>query len=189
MSSLINRISTDHEHLLRLLECLDFEVSGYREDSQHTPKLSIILDALDYLHNYPDSFHHPLESRLLSRLRPRLSDAEARSIFEQIEVEHEEIGILTTRLINTFKNIEQDQVVPVNQLLSDCQRYSELQRQHIRKENRVMLPAMKEYLEESDYELVEEALKENPDPLFGSHVWESYEALYQHILQSQSESV
>ncbi|WP_034833528.1 hemerythrin domain-containing protein [Endozoicomonas numazuensis] len=182
MSLLIDRLVKDHEQLLRLLDCLDHEVSGYRDDSQHTPKVWLILDALDYLHNYPDSFHHPLESRLLSRLRPRLTDADQRAAIEEVEAEHEEIHQLTTSLIDRFSALTMDQIIPINQLLADYQKYVELQRAHIQKENRVLIPAMKTILTEEDFKLVNETLKDTPDPLFGSHVWESYENLYQFVV-------
>ncbi len=37
MSLPINRLVKDHEHLLRLLDCLDH--AGYKDDSQRTPKV------------------------------------------------------------------------------------------------------------------------------------------------------
>ncbi|WP_252178909.1 hemerythrin domain-containing protein [Endozoicomonas sp. 4G] len=183
MSLLIDRLVKDHEHLLRLLDCLDYEVSGYRDDSEHTPKVWLILDALDYLHHYPDCFHHPLESRLLSRLRPRLTDASQRAVMAEVEAEHKEIRQLTTSLIERFNALAMDQIIPVNQLLADYQKYVELQRTHIRKENRVLIPAMKAILTEEDFSQVGEALKGTPDPLFGSHTWESYENLYQFVVE------
>ncbi|WP_257274924.1 MULTISPECIES: hemerythrin domain-containing protein [unclassified Endozoicomonas] len=189
MSLLINRLVKDHEHLLRLLDCLDHEVSGYKDESEHTPRLWLILDALDYLHNYPDSFHHPLESRLLSRLRPRLTDASQRAVMAEVEAEHKEIRQFTTSLIERFSALSMDQVIPVNQLLADYQKYVELQRAHIKKENRVLIPAMKAILTEEDFKQVNEALKVTPDPLFGSHTWESYENLYQFVVGVPVEQV
>ncbi|TMN76054.1 hypothetical protein, partial [Pseudoalteromonas sp. S410] len=68
--------------------------------------------------------------------------------------EHEEIHQLTTSLIERFSALTMDQIIPVNQLLADYQKYVELQRAHIKKENRVLIPAMKAILTEEDFKLV-----------------------------------
>ncbi len=184
MSKLIERIVQDHEHIARLLDCLDYEVAGYREGAEYSPKLSVIQDALDYLHNYSDVFHHPLESRLMTRLRPRLEDGEYRSSFELIEKQHKQIGDLSGELLKRFNSIAADQVVPINLLLSQYQMYSKLQRDHMVAEDKYMIPAMKRYLTKADLSLVEKELRENPDPLFGVHTWEAYENLYQHVMEN-----
>ncbi len=87
----------------------------------------------------------------------------------EVEAEHKEIRQLTTSLIERFNALAMDQVIPVNQLLAEYQKYVELQRAHIKKENRVLIPAIKAILTEEDLKQVSEALKETPDPLFGTH--------------------
>ena len=187
MSLLIDRIIKDHEHLTRLLVCLNKEIAGYKEGASQRPRLSIIVDALDYLHNYPDSFHHPLESRLLTRLRPRITDGHLREKLEVIEEQHHEISLMTNSLIERFHAIQDDHIVPIDPLLADYQRYSDLQMNHLKLENTTMIPALKELLTEDDLEAVAEAMKENPDPLFGAHLWDSYEVLYEFIISTEKE--
>lgn len=183
MSRLIERIIQDHEHIARLLDCLDYEVAGYREGSEYAPKLPIIQDALDYLHHYCDAFHHPLESRLMARLRPRLKALEHRVNFELIEKQHKQIRELSGKILESFNRIAADQVLPVNVLLSEYQLYSKLQRSHMKAEQDYMIPAMRTYLTDKDLTHVEQEIRDNPDPLFGAHVWESYEDLYHHVVK------
>ncbi|WP_263322326.1 hemerythrin domain-containing protein [Endozoicomonas sp. Mp262] len=183
MSRLIERIIQDHEHIARLLDCLDYEVAGYREGADYSPKLPIIQDALDYLYNYCDVFHHPLESRLMARLRPKLKEVEHRVNFELIEEQHKQIRDLSGKLLESFNRISFDQVIPINLLLSEYQLYSKLQRSHMRAEQNYMIPAMQTYLTGEDLLSVEEEIRAHPDPLFGAHIWEAYEDLYQHILK------
>ncbi len=187
MTTVIDRIIQDHQHLSRLLDCLDYEVSGYREGSDHAPDLPIILEALDYLNNYPNTFHHPLETRLMARLRPRLIEKSARIQFDLIEQQHKQIEALTQKLMADFTIVAADQVVPVNLLLAECRLYSEFQRDHMKLENEIMIPAMKKLLTEEDFALVEDDLRHNPDPLFGAHLWENYESLYEYVVTQSSE--
>lgn len=187
MTTVIDRIVDDHQHMSRLLKCLDHEVAGYREDTDYTPKLDIILEALDYMHNYPDAFHHPLESRLMARLRPRLGGRQERIRFDLIEEQHKQITALTQKLIDEFNTIASDQVIPVNLLLAEYSLYSELQKDHMRQENTYMIPVMQELLTKEDLAVIEDDLRQMSDPLFGSHLWEAYQDLYRYVIEWENE--
>ena len=187
MTTVIDRIIHDHQHIARLLNCLDSEVAGYREENDRNPKVTIILEALDYLHNYPDAFHHPLESRLMARLRPRLTSRQDRVQFDLLEEQHKQITALTQKLINNFSTIASDQVIPINLLLAEYALYSELQKDHMEVENAYMIPAMNNLLTEEDLAVVEDDLRQMSDPLFGSHLWEAYHELYDYVMEWEAE--
>ncbi|OED41392.1 hypothetical protein ACH42_14075 [Endozoicomonas sp. (ex Bugula neritina AB1)] len=187
MPTVIDRIINDHQHLTRLLKCLDYEIAGYREETNYTPQLPIIIEALDYMHHYPDAFHHPLESRLMARLRAKLTGRNERIQFDMIEEQHKQITAMTQKLIDDFNTIASDQIISINQLLAEYALYSELQKDHMENENRYMIPAMKELLTPEDLAIVEDDFKQMSDPLFGSHLWEAYEGLYKYILEKEEE--
>ncbi len=184
MDKLIERITVDHEHILKLLQAVDYEIKGYDSDSDRMPRLIIIMDALDYLQNYPDSFHHPLESQLLERLKPRVTDSELLQTMAEIDQEHDRIKALTIELVEIVKAISEDHPVPVKKLINSYEDYVSLQKSHILKENRVMIPAMKTYLTTKDLELAQQELLGSSDPLFGHKLRESYEGLYQYLLET-----
>ena len=181
MSKLIDRIIKDHGHLMRLLACLDEEISGYREGATRRPRISIIVDALEYLHNYSDSFHHPLESRLIARLRPSITSLKTRKRLDEIEAQHQEVNSITDRLIEKFEAIRNDQIVPIGPLLADYQCYADIQKQHIKIENTWMIPTMIKLLTEDDIASVNDILDDHPDPLFVAYLWNAYEDLYLFI--------
>ncbi|WP_299726114.1 hemerythrin domain-containing protein [uncultured Endozoicomonas sp.] len=183
--TVIEQIIKDHQHMTRLLDFLDQEVSRYRDDNEYAPRINLILEALDYLHHYPDAFHHPIESRLMVRLRPRLERQNDRIQFDLIENQHQQITAMTQKLNAAFSSVAKDQVVPINLLLSEYVLYSELQREHMELENQYMIPAMQALLSEDDLAQVQDDLKQMADPLFGAHLWEMYENLYQHIAESE----
>ncbi|MRI34059.1 hypothetical protein EOPP23_13765 [Endozoicomonas sp. OPT23] len=186
MDKLIERITIDHEHILKLLQAVDYEIKAYDADNDRTPRLAIIVGALDYLQNYPDSFHHPLESQLMKRLKPRVTDSDLLQSMVEIDQQHDQIRELTIELVETVNAISTDHVVPIKKLVSSYQSYVDLQRAHVQKENRVMIPAMKAYLTSEDLELAEQELLATPDPLFGKYLWESYEGLYQYLLEADA---
>ena len=164
MATVIDRIINDHQHLSRLLKCLDHEVAGYREETDHSPQLTIIIEALDYMHHYPDAFHHPLESRLMARLRAKLTGRDERIQFDKLEEQHKQIATMTQKLMDDFNTIAADQVISINQLLASYTLYSDLQKEHMRVENSCMIPAMKELLTPEDLAIVEDDLRQMSDP-------------------------
>ena len=92
------------------------------------------------------------------------------------------------RLIEGFNTIASDQVISMNQLLSDYSLYSTLLKEHLRLETNYMVPAMKALLTKDDLAIVEDDLKQMSDPLFGAHTWEVYEGLYNYITEYELEA-
>ena len=182
MTTAIDRIVNDHQHMARLLDYLDYQMSGYREGSERRPQLKVIIDALDYLHHYPDAFHHPLESKLIARLKPRLASREQRVKLELIEAQHQQMMPMTARLLAGFNAVATGQVMPINLLLANYTFYSDLQREHMALENQFLIPALESMLLPEDLVQADDDLKQIPDPLFGAHVWTTYKRLYQHVL-------
>ena len=183
MTTAIDRIVNDHQHMARLLDYLDYQMSGYREGSERRPQLKVIIDALDYLHHYPDTFHHPLESRLIARLKPRLASREQRVKLELIEAQHQQMMPMTARLLAGFNAVATGQVMPINLLLANYTFYSDLQREHMALENQFLIPALESMLLPEDLVQADDDLKQIPDPLFGPHLWLNYKRLYQHVLE------
>lgn len=183
MTTAIDRIVNDHQHMARLLDYLDYQMSGYREGSERRPQLSVIIDALDYLHHYPDVFHHPLESKLIARLKPRLASREQRVKLELIEAQHQQMIPMTAKLLAGFNAVASGQVMPINLLLANYTLYSDLQREHMALENQFLIPALESMLLPEDLLLVDDDLKQMPDPLFGAHLWTTYKKLYQNVLE------
>ena len=183
MTTAIDRIVNDHQHMARVLDYLDHQMLGYREGSERRPHLNVIIDALDYLHHYPDAFHHPLESKLIARLKPRLASREQRVKLELIEAQHQQMAPMTAKLLAGFNAVASGQVMPINLLLANYTFYSDLQREHMALENQFLIPALESVLVPEDLLLVDDDLKQMPDPLFGAHLWTTYKRLYQYVLE------
>ena len=183
MTTAIDRIVNDHQHMVRVLDYLDYQLSGYREGNERRPSLKIIIDALNYLHHYPDVFHHPLESKLITRLKPRLTSREQRVKLELIEAQHRQMVPMTAKLLAGFNAVASGQIMPINLLLANYTLYSDLQREHMALENQFLIPALESMLVPEDLLLVDDDLKQVPDPLFGVHLWTTYKRLYHHVLE------
>ena len=183
MTTALDRIVNDHQHMVRLLDFLDYQMSGYREGSERRPSLKIIIDALDYLHHYPDVFHHPLESKLITRLKPRLTSRGQRIKLELIEAQHRQMVPMTAKLLSGFNAVASGQVMPINLLLANYTLYSDLQREHMALEDQFLIPAFEALLTPEELSQIDDDLKLMPDPLFGAHLWTTYKRLYQHVLE------
>ncbi len=180
MQQLIGRLIDDHRHLSRVLDCLRREMHGF-SGSGEAPDMAIVLDIMDYIQNYPHAFHHPLEDRIYQHMRPHISDPEMLKMLARIEEQHGELQQLTTRLQQDFHAVSNDQAVPLERLLSDYRDYAELIAEHMECENRYLIPAIEQYLDNAELERIQRLLEERKDPIFGGQLLSQYEALYQYI--------
>ena len=63
MHALLESLVEDHRHMLRLINCLNFQ--GYLLAEQDCDDYFILMEILDYLPMYLDQYHHPVEDRYL----------------------------------------------------------------------------------------------------------------------------
>ncbi|MCL6414350.1 hemerythrin domain-containing protein [Aestuariirhabdus sp. Z084] len=184
MQQLIERLYEDHKHLSRVINCLQKEMYGF-SGGPDAPDMSVILDAMDYIRNYPDAFHHPLEDRIYAQMESRISDTELLQMLQRIELQHHQLHALSTRLQNDFHAIANDQAMPVERLLNDFQAYHELIAEHMKCENRYLIPAIEQYLQPEELEAIREELDARPDPMFGGQLLAQYEGLYKYLIESE----
>ena len=70
MSEVIETLHRDHGNLVRLVRLLDGRISVLA--NPEIADVELVVNALEYLTHFPDVSHHPLEDRLVDRLRVKL---------------------------------------------------------------------------------------------------------------------
>ncbi|WP_426415639.1 hemerythrin domain-containing protein [Aestuariirhabdus sp. LZHN29] len=184
MQRLIKRLIEDHKHLSRVLSCLQREMYGF-SGGEDPPDMGVILDAMDYIQNYPEAFHHPLEDRIYEQMASHISDPELLEMLERIKIQHSQLKELTRRLQNDFHAVANDQILPVDRLLTDFRAYDELLVEHMACENEHLIPAIEQYLGPAELEQITAELETRPDPMFGGQLLAQYEDLYNYLVESE----
>lgn len=187
MNLLLARLIEDHKSMTKVHACLRKEMLAF-SNPERQPDIILLLDIMDYLRNYSDAFHHPLEDRVYAQMRLLVTDHLLAEQLDQIELQHAWLHVLARRLEGHFEAISNDQAVPIARLIEDYQRYIEMAEQHIAWENEHLLPAIEHHLPHHQMNQILQEIAAVQDPLFGEQRRDAYERLYRTIVDNRFET-
>jgi len=180
MHKIQRQLHTDHFHLQRLLNCFSQEIDCYGFDSKREADLDVILSALNYVHIYPDKWHHPAEDAIFDKLiRKKVKESE---LIKELQNEHQQIINETNTVLELFNNVAEDCIVTADELLNAARHFITLQKQHLEKENEHVYPLMDTSFSEKDWLEIEKEVVLQSDPLFGNTSRKEYDHLYRYIM-------
>ncbi len=179
MHPLEKRLYNDHAHFELLLRCLEHRTVTNQTRDTWRSDLPIILDALDYIKNYPELWHHPVEDKIFSYIAQRHPNHTNKIDF--LKKEHQKLEGLTVRLTSLFATLDDSEEFCLDELTSTMCEFLQCQSDHLEYENLNIYPLMTRYLHEQDWRTLSESISEVNDPLFGSLLLK-YEALFCQIM-------
>lgn len=178
MPTPFNQLVEDHQHLRKLLRYLREQISHYDNPDVETD-LPRVIEAMDYLSSYPQSYHHPLEEVAFDYMQARnLGDA---CVIDRIRRQHAELERATADVQTLFENIYADHVVPASRLKETFNHYLDMQFQHLETEDEEIFPVMNESLSLTDWEKIALEVEAVKDPLFRPGSIESYRELSESL--------
>jgi hemerythrin-like domain-containing protein len=161
-------------HLLDLMRRqLDLLHRGER------PNYQLMVDAIAYLRDYGDAYHHPREDVAFERLRSRCPDMEA--VLARLHQQHRVIANAGERLRELLEAALQDSVVPRGELEVALATYLVFYGNHIASEEEDVLTRAAQSLTSEDWEAVKNAVRSSGDPLFGTHPEARYRELRRQL--------
>nr|VFK39282.1 MAG: Hemerythrin-like domain-containing protein [Candidatus Kentron sp. SD]VFK44119.1 MAG: Hemerythrin-like domain-containing protein [Candidatus Kentron sp. SD]VFK79122.1 MAG: Hemerythrin-like domain-containing protein [Candidatus Kentron sp. SD] len=178
MSGMIKQLHTDHMNMARLLDLIDEQMELFH--TGNAPDYVLMMDIMQYMANYPDLFHHPLEDLIFQRLVEL--DEGMRSMVTDIIQEHEVLARQSETLFNVIKTVMNEYPVARGELELGAREYVSTLRAHMNTEEARIFPAIQETLTDEDWEAIQLAMGHTEDPLFGKKAMETeYAALYDYI--------
>ncbi len=139
----------------------------------------------DYIEGFVDQAHHPKEDDFLFRL-VRLRTDRAESLLAQLEENHQQGPDTLQALRSSLARASQGDCSAFTQAVRV---YTQALKDHIRLEERELLPLAREVLLPEDWLEIDRAFLDNKDPLFGEQASEQYRELYHRIVALAPESV
>ncbi|TAM43872.1 MAG: hemerythrin domain-containing protein [Burkholderiaceae bacterium] len=167
MPRVIDRLLSEHVNLERLVRLLDRQPSLLV--SPDAPNIGLLVDTLLYLTEFPDVTHHPLEDRIVERLRAR--DALPAGLADEIEAQHVMLARQGLALLCDLEGaVRQDTMSPEG-AEANIRLYAERLRHNMAVEELALFPAAVRKLDDEDWRLIEHMTPEGvPDPLFDALV-------------------
>ncbi len=179
----IQIIQDEHRKLWRVASTINIVADEMDAGSPvPTPFFHAVFD---YIEGFIDHAHHPKEDDFLFRLlRQRSSKAEA--VLLQLEANHQHGPATLRALRNDLALASQGNCGAFTAALRS---YTKNLGEHIRTEERDILPLAREVLLAEDWVVIDKAFADNDDPLFGPQATEQYRELYHRIVALAPESV
>ena len=179
----IQIIQDEHRKLWRVASTINIVADEMDAGSPvPTPFFHAVFD---YIEGFIDHAHHPKEDDFLFRLLRQRSD-KAEAVLLQLEANHQHGPATLRALRNDLARAAQGNCGAFTAALRS---YTKNLEEHIRTEERDILPLAREVLLAEDWALIDKAFAANDDPLFGKQATEQYRELYHRIVALAPESV
>jgi hemerythrin-like domain-containing protein len=184
MPKIIGILLEEHQNIEKLLLVLEHELEIF--DRSGRPDYEILQTIILYFQDYPENCHHPKEELIFKKLKVR--DPAAAKRFGDVEAEH---AVETKRLRSFARAV--DYVLADQEFLRESfhmavQDFIEHQREHLKKEERLLFPAALRALRSEDWAEIDARLDDRKDPLFDSVVEAKFHDLQKTILRWEQET-
>jgi hemerythrin-like domain-containing protein len=176
----IRIIEDEHRSLAAVLHGLLYLVRQTREHGAK-PDFKVLGAMLYYIDAVPERFHHPKEDKYLFALL-RIRCPAARAVLDQLQAEHVIGADKIRRLAQALTRYENGGSAEFEAFAAAIESYAEFHWQHMRREERDVLPLAQEHLTAGDWDAIDAAFTGHTDPLFREKVGEDVHKLFQKIL-------
>jgi len=164
MHRIIDRLRFEHRNLERLVRLLDRQPSLLA--IADAPNIGLLVDTLYYLTRFPDVTHHPLEDRIVERLRDR--DALPAGLAEEIEAQHVTLARQGLDLLRDLEGALRQETVSPELVEANIRLYSERLRHNMAVEELALFPAAVCQLDDEDWRAIEHS---TPPTRYSKHWW------------------
>lgn len=178
MHHIMTELHQDHINLARLLQLLQQQVTLLADGED--ADLPLMSDIADYIRRYSDGVHHPKEDEIYKVLR--LHEGAAGLAIDELLTEHQRLPDVTEEFQQLLDGVLNGDAIISRQGLQDkITAFIEHQYDHMNLEEAEVFPLIHNVLQAADWTVVEGNIEVAHDPLFGTHVADRYQTLYQYV--------
>jgi len=167
----------DHSNFAKLLDLLEGQLKPFRQGE--ATDYSLMLDILYYMTRYADALHHPMEDQVFAMIKER--DDGARRRVEELMKQHGQLHESGDALVADLDDIVNGSITSREHVETSARRYVANFRDHMRIEEKEMIPLAARVLGAEDWSSIDEAVRRIEDPLFGRSTEARYAALHDRI--------
>jgi hemerythrin-like domain-containing protein len=150
-------------------------------DRDTRPDFDLLGAMIYYMDTFPERCHHPKEDQYLFRLL-LMRHPDAAPLVDRLEAEHrtgaEKIRILEQALAR----YQQGGAAEFSNFATAVEDYAAFHFNHMRTEEKQLLPLAEKHLSPSDWEAIDAAFLGHTDPMLGTEVDAEYRALFRRIV-------
>ena len=181
MHRLLEKLSTDHANLAKILDLLTLQLDHFFAGRESNFDLKCEL--LEYIEIYADQGHHPLEDLIYDTAVQRHGDQH--ELFQRLHAQHDALTQLTRKFRQSLQNILQGGVMTREELETEGREYIALQRQHLNLEENEAFPLLEQILTEEDWRHIAANVPEHEDPVFERPDQVRFRNLFEYLQQAE----
>lgn len=180
MPDIMQVLADDHANMRALMGLLEAEVDKMADGGHaDVEKISAIAE---YMLEYPDRFHHPVEDLLIQGMQD--AGAVPGSSVEALETEHVRISRLAGELHDAAVAVAAEEPMRRDTFVECARHYIAALRRHMDIEDADFFPRAEEFLTAEDRAAIAARLPDLDDPLFGVATRDRYRALAEALLNN-----
>ena len=176
-------ISDEHRNLWAVTSTLE-QVAGEIEAGAAIDP-GFLGTVLDYFEQFADRNHHPKEDQYLFRLLRTRSEA-ANPILDRLQAEHRNEPAIVAQL---RAQLAKPDGQSAGTLSTALRTFAQSVKQHIRTEEKDIMPLAREVLRPEDWAEIDAAFLDHTDPLFGDSARSEFRELFHRVVSLAPESV
>lgn len=181
MHRVLKKLYRDHSNLTKMMDVFEQQLNDFTKSDQ--PPYDLLTDLIDYVSNYVDSIHHPIEDQLYQTVLARTDTG--RDIMEKLLGDHQVIMNMTRQFRKAMVALKQgsgSSKIEVEKMGWD---YANQQRTHQQYEERDAYPILREVLNNEDFDIAAGAIPADEDPLIDKNMKSDYPALFEYLAQEK----
>jgi hemerythrin-like domain-containing protein len=176
----IRIIHDEHRALAAVLHGMLYLVHEIR-DRGDKPNFTLLGAMIYYIDAFPERFHHRKEDEYLFRYL-RVRHPEAAPLLDRLKVEHRTGAEKIRALEQALTRYQQGGALEFSNFTAAVEAYAAFHWDHMRTEEKEVLPLAERYLSASDWEAIDAAFLGHTDPMLGAEAGAKYKALFTRIV-------
>ena len=176
----IRIIHDEHRSMAAVLHGMLYLVHQIR-DRGAKPHFDLFGAMIYYIDAFPERFHHPKEDQYLFRLL-RMRRPEAAPLLDRLKTEHRAGAEKIRVLEQALARYQQGGASEFTNFLTAVEAYAAFHWDHMRTEEKEVLPLAEQFLTAGDWEAIDAAFLGHSDPTLGVEAGAKYDALFTRIL-------
>lgn len=178
-ASAISLIKSEHRALGAVVHALQRFTHAIR-DELAAPDFALLAAMLYYIDIFPEQFHHPKEDlHLFSALRRRTTALDP--LLDALQAEHVRGDQMMRQLEKALLHYQGGAPEGLANFCANVDAYAAFTFDHMRTEEERILATASQYLTHEDWLEIDNAFRDNRDPLFGARPTEAFRMLHQRI--------
>lgn len=175
---ILKELHLDHKRLARILTALE----AWSDDAADADAATIdrVGAMIEYLAEYPETMHHPLEDRVFDLLLLRSLSAEDRDIVVTNAKQHRDLRDRTKALAAELDGALGKDTFSAEKLKRLAKDYARIQFDHMGFEETVVFPVAEREFSAEDWAAIESAERLSHDPLFDQRLTR-FQSLYDFV--------